>query len=97
MSGYTRAALHEEAGIAPGQYLWDKLPTPEQMRTQLAHAARHSHTIHNVCLTAEERGWSGEDKYTAMAWFAALEAERYADDNAGHIMRSCTQSLAPRI
>lgn len=95
MSRYTLMALHDEAKIAPGQYLWDKQPTPQEMRQQLIRASRSSHVLCNVRIYAEREGWSGEDTYTAMAWFAMLEAERYAEDNAQRMMLSVTQGLAP--
>ena len=50
--------------------------TPTEMRAEM-HRLRHENTVvHRVMTQSDRAGYSAEDRYTIIAYYALLEAER---------------------
>lgn len=72
---FSKYDLHETMNLRPGELPFAKPPTPAAMRVGLARAQYYSTIVCNVSVMAEREGWSGEDKYTALAFYAMLQLE----------------------
>ena len=71
---FSKHPLHEAMKIEPGQWP-SKGFTPQEMRVGIAKASYYSTIARNVSATAEHEGWSGEDKFTALAFHLLLRLE----------------------
>lgn len=72
---FSRADLHEVMGLRLGELPFGKPITPAAMRAGMARASYYQTTMRNVTIMAEKEGFSGEDKYTALAFYALLQLE----------------------
>ena len=75
---FSKYDLHEAMKIEPGQWP-GKGFTPQEMRVGITRASYYSTIVRNVSATAEHEGWSGEDKFTAMAFHLLLRLETLED------------------
>jgi hypothetical protein len=73
---FSTTYLHEAANLRPGD-LPVKEITPQEMRKALARAMYSSPLLRHVQNIAEREGWTGEDKFTALAFYAVLRMEDY--------------------
>lgn len=69
------AELHEVMGYPLGELPFVKPPTAQEMRKGLARATYYATLLRNATMMAEREGWSGEDKYTAIAFYLQLRNE----------------------
>lgn len=68
--------LHDEINVPAGELPLGKPPTPNQMRQALIRVAhRSSPVLHRLWNMAQFEGLSGEDMYTAFAFYLQLEFE----------------------
>lgn len=72
---FSKYDLHEAMNLRPGTLPFNKPITPAEMRVGLARAQYYNQIIRNVSVMAEREGWSGEDKYTALAFYTMLQLE----------------------
>lgn len=66
--------LHEAVRLLPGN-LPEGPISPQEMRKGIARALYNSPLIRHAHNMAEHEGWTGEDKYTALAFYAILRLE----------------------
>lgn len=74
---FSKYDLHEAMNYRPGETPWVKPPTPQEMRVGIARASYYSTILRQINNVAEREGWSGEDKYTALAFYTTLQLEVY--------------------
>lgn len=68
--------LHEQINLPAGEAFIGRMPHPNEMRQALTRVAhRHSPLLQRVWNMAQHDGLSGEDLYTAMAFYLQLEYE----------------------
>jgi hypothetical protein len=72
---FSKHDLHEAMGYRLGEMPFDKAPTPMEMRVGLARARYYNTILNRVECMVEKMGLSGEDKYTAIAFYAMLQNE----------------------
>lgn len=88
---FGRYELHEAMELRHGELPFTKPITPAEMRVGLSKTARYNPVLGRVSNMAEMEGWTGEDKYTALAFYAMLQWEsmqasyfRYAELSPSH-------------
>lgn len=74
---FSKYDLHEAMEYKPGETPRTSPPTPQQMRVGMARASYCSTILRQINNVAEHEGWSGEDKYTALAFYTTLQLEVY--------------------
>lgn len=77
---FSKYDLHEAMKLPLGE--WPMKPiTPAEMRVGIARASYYSTIARQVSNMAECEGWTGEDKYTALAFHLMLRLEVLEDQN----------------
>lgn len=76
---FSKHDLHEAMKLKLGDVPWAEPFTPQQMRAGMARAMYGSPLIRQINNVAEREGWSGEDKYTALAFYTTLQLEILED------------------
>jgi hypothetical protein len=71
---FSTTYLHEAVNLRPGDLPIEEI-TPQEMRKALARAIYSSPLLRHVQNMAEHEGWTGEDKFTALAFYAVLRME----------------------
>lgn len=87
MWGNINTPLHEAAKLNVGELPINPL-TPNEMRKALEVAAYHSPWVRRAFEAARHEGWSGEDKYTLLAFHMTLENERRVESELRYLMLS---------
>lgn len=88
-------ALHDVLNLRPGEISARvALKTPAEMRKAMLQAAYYSAQIHRVFQIADHEGFTGEDRYTALAFYLALENERLTDR---YLRRMMLEPLPPIV
>ena len=57
----------------------DEANTPEEMRAAIYKLTRDEPTVRSVCDAANYHGWSAEDKYTMLAYYALQHMQAYRE------------------
>ena len=76
---FSKHDLHEAMNLSLGHYPVDM--TPQKMRIGLARAAHGNVVLRTLSMTADQEGWSGEDKFVAIAFYLLLHVEVLEDVN----------------
>ena len=65
--------------------------TPEKMRAEISRLRRENAIVHNAMTAADVAGFSGEDRYTFLAYHALVALVNTQEAYHKHIMRTPAQ------
>ena len=85
-----------QIGISPPEMMEMHPPTAATMRQRIYDAMRNSPLIMNIMQVSDQEGWSGEDRYVALAYHALVQLEDLNQRHLEWVRRTPNPSKEPK-